>query len=338
MRKFQHLVVVAGIAVAASAFGEERVTRTEKTVTRSENANGTTQVTRTVTTTVTTYVDQLRTVYQSVGLPEPIIVRLVELDRQIYQAYVAGNWTQVRQLRIEQRRLLNDDQVVKIYNHFESNPLPADIAPIATYTYIPQQQFRTYVVENQTGRIDPGTLSVPGVRATATFQTGENGTNVIRDGGETRATIRTGETENATELPGQIKTDTDTDVNRATIGTESDTDTPKVGTTEMRSGTDNRTGDVQKTGTSGADVKTNTTPQSTTIKTNGTEAGSQSQQPAATRGYESSNAPHPAGTNPAGQSHAAPTSESTGAGQSQSQPSSGSPGQSQSSSDKSDKQ
>lgn len=217
MKSLHYMIAAACVSAAAVSVGQENVTRTERTETRTE-ANGTSRQTRTVTTTVSTYVDQVRTVYTSAGLPANLVDRMIELDRRIYTAYTAGDWSTVRRLRIEQRQILNPEQITKVYTYLQSNPLPADIAPVATYTFVPQQQFQTHIVQNESGQIQPGTLTVPGVSAAATVERNASDTQAPAVEGRTAET-RPGETRTELE-PGKATMPDDarqTDADRPTV-------------------------------------------------------------------------------------------------------------------------
>ncbi len=217
--KIRYLVVAASVAAASSALALEQVIRTEKSVTQTQSADGT-NVTRTVTTTVSSYVDRVRTVYTSAGLADTTLERVIELERRLYTAYTAGDWTTVRRIRIEIRDLLSPDQVTKVYAYYESNPLPADIAPISTYTFLPQQQFQTHVVQNQSGRIAPGSINVPGVSATVNVQD--------RPGSDANIDVNSARTgANRPDAPDAM----------ATINRDGDAPKPAVGATESHSAT-----------------------------------------------------------------------------------------------------
>jgi hypothetical protein len=87
---------------------------------------------------VTVYEQRLRTAYVAIGLPETIIVQLIPMDLQIYNAYAIGNVTLVVQLQERQYRLIPPDHVTKVTTYFRENPIRVKAKP--DVTFVPWQK------------------------------------------------------------------------------------------------------------------------------------------------------------------------------------------------------
>lgn len=122
MRTWLHLASAFALATSL-AVAQDEVTKTEKTVTTEATADG--EVSREAkTVTVTQYVDRLEAAYRSAGVPQDKITRLVALDRQIFIARKEGRESEVRALIEEQKRILNEPELIrKVVVYLQSHPV-----------------------------------------------------------------------------------------------------------------------------------------------------------------------------------------------------------------------
>ncbi len=133
------LAITIAVATASSmAFAQQTVT-SERTETKATMDGG--AATKTTTKVSTTeYVDHMRTVYSSAGIEEAKTERLIQLDRQLIEAYRSGDVESVRRLRTEIRQILGED-VTRVHTYIESNPLPRTYPDFVVNTYAPEASF-----------------------------------------------------------------------------------------------------------------------------------------------------------------------------------------------------
>lgn len=146
------VALTTGIAVAA-----ETVT-TEKSETRQSAAGGVSTKTSTKVT-VTQFTEHTRQVYVAAGIEQAKIDRLVELDRKIYEAWIAGDVAAVKRYRDEQRAILGPDEITKVYTYYEAHPLPADYPSFVVNTWAPAGTFNSDITLG-TSTITPGSSSI----------------------------------------------------------------------------------------------------------------------------------------------------------------------------------
>lgn len=137
MKKLIALTMVV-CAASSVAFAQETVT-SQKTETQATTAGGTSTKTTTQVNT-TDYVNQMRTVYTTAGIAETKTERLIQLDRQLFEAYRAGDVANVRRIRMEIRQILGDD-LTRVHTYIESNPFPGTYPDFIMNTYAPEASF-----------------------------------------------------------------------------------------------------------------------------------------------------------------------------------------------------
>src|SRR5699024_4113648 len=95
--KMKRALAAAGaLAFCAGNLGaQEVIRRTETTEIRTETAPYT-EVRTEVTTIIREYVTYLRRVYTEVGLSEEVIVRVIRIDVEIFEAWVRLDFERVR--------------------------------------------------------------------------------------------------------------------------------------------------------------------------------------------------------------------------------------------------
>ena len=147
------LLAFALSTAVSMAMAAEAVT-TEKSETKEVTGAGTHSKTTTKVTS-TEYVNQMRTVYTSAGIPATKAEQLAALDKQLYDAYLAGNVSEVRRIRVEIRTLLGED-VTRVYSYVEAHPLPSAYPDFIVNTYAPEASFTRDI-----------TISGPGIAGTA---------------------------------------------------------------------------------------------------------------------------------------------------------------------------
>lgn len=232
-------VLTAAVALAGSVAFAQTATTTERTEVQSSNGAATSRTSMKVTETQ--YVDQLRTVYTSAGVAQTKMERLVELDRQIYNAWIAGDEAAVRRYRQEQRAILGQDELQKVNVYFQSHPLPASYPEFIVNTWAPE------------GTFNPD-ISISGTRTGATGSSINIGSSTSNPSGATvnRSTQMGG----AAISPGSGgsvsgSTSTDTSVS-GSAGSGSSVGTMGTGSTTGAAGTSGASGTTGQYGSSSA--------------------------------------------------------------------------------------
>lgn len=121
MKRFGSIALALLLSAGIAAAQQEVTKRTERTETRESNGAVITKKTETIS--VTTYETRVRDAYVAIGVPQDIISRLVQLDVQIYHAWVSGDVVRVRELRDEKMRLLTPELKTKVTTYFEEHPV-----------------------------------------------------------------------------------------------------------------------------------------------------------------------------------------------------------------------
>ena len=84
---------------------------------------------------VPVYEQRMRVAYAEAGLPETVIVQLIPIDLEIYNAYGSGNVTSVAELQERERRLLPAEHAGKVTTYFREHPIR--LKTKANTTFVP---------------------------------------------------------------------------------------------------------------------------------------------------------------------------------------------------------
>ncbi len=225
-------LTMAVCAASTVAFAQETVT-SQKTETQATTAGGVSSRTTTQVNT-TDYVNQMRTVYTSAGIAETKTERLIQLDRQLFEAYRAGDVANVRRIRMEIRQILGDD-LTRVHTYFESNPLPGTYPDFIINTYSPEASFTRDI--SITGS---GAASSTGVGVDATVNrsgtTGATDANVSGQSNNATET-NTGATQGSVSGSGSVSESGTAGSNSGTGTAGSNPGTGSTGTNATGSGT-----------------------------------------------------------------------------------------------------
>lgn len=133
MRK--QLALAACVALMSPAVFAQTTVETERRVTTVQSGAGsvTTVEHRTV---VRSYVTYLHEVYTAVGIPQAQIVQLIDLDIQILEARIRGDWDQVRVYIDRQVELVGPPVVQRIHTHVQSHPVPSSVPVYARPVWV----------------------------------------------------------------------------------------------------------------------------------------------------------------------------------------------------------
>ena len=117
MRKTAIATALA-VGLATTAFAQETVTKTEKTVTTNGSGSVTTERTET-----TTYETRALEAYRTVGVPQDVVIKLRDYDTKIVAARRANDIARVREYYTAQRRLLTPEQIERVRVYLREHPV-----------------------------------------------------------------------------------------------------------------------------------------------------------------------------------------------------------------------
>lgn len=169
----RYSLTLAVCTASCLAFAQDTVT-SQKTETR-QTGSGATSTKTTTKVSTTQYVDQMRTVYTSAGIEEARVARIIELERRLYDAYLAGDVAEVRRIRLEIRRLLGQD-VTRVHTYIQSHPLPATFPDFVVNTYAPEASFTRDITISGGGGVSATTGGGVDVNVNRTGTAGTAGT------------------------------------------------------------------------------------------------------------------------------------------------------------------